>query len=448
MNKNVILLLLCFGLGGSHWGRAQSVALSLEEAIAMAMKKNQTLEAKNLDKEINRYKQQELNSAFFPTVFGSAGINHYMDLPQSFLPASTFDPSAPSGAVVGLALGLPNASQAGIKADWLIYNQSVFTGHKLLANQIDLTTLQIKKEERDVAYTVSQLYYGISFTQLQMDILEDNLNAVKALLKNVRSNYKNGFVKPTDVDRVLVNQVNLESQMGNLANAIANQKRILKVMIGMDGDAELTLSQSFENDDLKEVLDNSASFENTLDYKIVEKQVELSTLNLTIARNKFLPTVALTYSLSENWVSQDFGDLLGSDLHYTQQYLGLNLSVPIFSGFDKKSKVNQSKIQTRQLALNQQFLENKLEAEIANARDSYNQNVVASRTRQTNVSLAKRVYEQSMIEYREGVVTLNDVLNAEISMREAQSQYLSAISQSLIGLLDYKKASGQLLNTK
>ena len=73
---------------------------------------------------------------------------------------------------------------------------------------------------------------------------------------------------------------------------------------------------------------------------------------------------------------------------------------------------------------------------------------VANRTIETTsaqIKLAQAVYEQSILQQKEGTATLTDVLLADNSLRETQQSYLSVIIDYLKAKLELKKLSGNIL---
>ena len=60
------------------------------------------------------------------------------------------------------------------------------------------------------------------------------------------------------------------------------------------------------------------------------------------------------------------------------------------------------------------------------------------------MDLAKTVYETTQFEYSKGVTTMSDMLNAEFSYRQAQTNYLTSIINLVNYRLDYEKAKGTI----
>jgi outer membrane protein TolC len=450
-NHAFFLTCICFFYFSLHLVKAQDTTpYSLDEAVKTALENNNLVKAAQLDLQINTYRRGEANSALYPKITGNAGLTHFIDLPQSFLPARFTNPNAPEGQVIGLALGLQNTSKVGLSANWLLYNQAVFAANKILKVQAEVSEVQIQQTKDDVAYSVTQLYYGISFSNQQKNILSKNVESLDKLLKIVESNYRNGLITKVEVGKVSVSKSNLESELENIDVAIQTQENLLRLLMGLPENTPIKLIDSFEQSQFEKNLltttNLSAEAKNTTDYKLIEKQIQLNVTEKQAFIASYIPSLSVNYDYTYNWVNNNFSDLYSSNLKYPQQYVGVQLSVPIFDGRQNEYKLRQNKVKTLQLEQRADYLNQKIGTDITNARLKYNQNITAMSVREENRKVAQEVYDQSLLQYQQGIISLNDVITSENEWRQSQTQYLTAISNTLLALLDYKKATGNIID--
>jgi outer membrane protein TolC len=139
----------------------------------------------------------------------------------------------------------------------------------------------------------------------------------------------------------------------------------------------------------------------------------------------------------------DFFDV--SKPWYSSSAIGLALNVPVFDGLRKRALAQQSSLRTRQVENQAGKLQESitLDVENANARlANARATLVAQRE---NRAIAEQVYNQSQLQYKEGVATLSDLLNSETELRNAQNNYINALVQLKLAALELKKAGGNLL---
>ena len=124
----------------------------------------------------------------------------------------------------------------------------------------------------------------------------------------------------------------------------------------------------------------------------------------------------------------------------------LTLNVPIFDGFEKSAKVNEAKVDYLKASSDYQFMKRYFDLEYKDAVGKYNTSGNAVKRQRDNTALADNVYEQTLLQYRQGTATLSDLLGAENSLSNSELSLMNATLQLRNAELDLKKASGTLLS--
>jgi len=130
-------------------------------------------------------------------------------------------------------------------------------------------------------------------------------------------------------------------------------------------------------------------------------------------------------------------EVYGSD--YSAITLGVN--IPIFSGFGTRAKIRQAQIESQ--ALEATLKDTRLAMDLAyeNARSQLTNNLLTIDSQKENVKLAEEVLLNTQNNYRQGLASLTDLLEAERSLSDAKNNYTTA-------LLDYKLAEIELLKSQ
>jgi OMF family outer membrane factor len=84
--------------------------------------------------------------------------------------------------------------------------------------------------------------------------------------------------------------------------------------------------------------------------------------------------------------------------------------------------------------------------QIENTTQQLVTNKRAIETADKQIKFAQDVYNQTILQQKQGVVALTDVLLTDNSLREAQQNYLSIVIDYLKADLELKKLSNQLKN--
>jgi outer membrane protein TolC len=83
--------------------------------------------------------------------------------------------------------------------------------------------------------------------------------------------------------------------------------------------------------------------------------------------------------------------------------------------------------------------------EVSNALTQYRNTLQRIENEQQNVQLAEEVYRVTQLEFREGVGTSTDVVNAETALRQAQTTYITTLLDLYTARLDLERAKGNIL---
>jgi outer membrane protein TolC len=124
--------------------------------------------------------------------------------------------------------------------------------------------------------------------------------------------------------------------------------------------------------------------------------------------------------------------------------VGVKLTIPIFDSFRRDAQYKQADLnlltQNEQLKLNVQ----NYELQNHNATTQIQKAKLNLGNDEANVALAKEVYDVTTLQYREGTVPLSDLLNAEVSYKEAQSNYINSMLSYYQAKLGLEESQGSL----
>src|SRR5258708_9268153 len=96
---------------------------------------------------------------------------------------------------------LPNSANAGLSADWLLYEQAVSSAMRLAKESSLLTDIQYQKDKSDLAFIISDLYYEIIFARKQQESLLKVDSNTSTLLEILQVQFDNALIKRSHLDR-------------------------------------------------------------------------------------------------------------------------------------------------------------------------------------------------------------------------------------------------------
>ena len=435
--KLIFILLMIFG-----WNTVQAQEVwTLKQCIDTAQVYNKTLRINKNNISISEQREKEAKANLIPKVTANADYKYFIELPTQLMPMNALNPQAPEGQFRNLQFGVPHNINANVQLAMPLYNPQVYRAIENTKIASELTQLQFQKSEEQVLYDITALYYNAQILKHQIDFLDTNLINTKKLLKNMELLKEQLLAKGTDVNKVKLQAEQLATQKENVHNKFISILNALKLNIGIPLEENITINTEIKQQTLTE--NNTI---NILDLKIIQSQnkllnSELSTLN----RSRFLPSLNLVASYGTTGFGYDKtpNDFLK---FYPVGFAGIQLSYPLFNGTVTQRKINQKKLELSNNELQSKLISEKSKMEIENAVRQRNIAQSTITNTESQIILAKDIYEKTVLQQKQGTAALTDVLLADNALREAQQNYLSAVIDYLKADLEIKKLTGSIKN--
>ena len=419
------------------------VQLTLKDALNYALEASQNARKARLDVENSQYRIDEVRAGALPQISGSGALTYNPILQQSALPGDFF---GQPGTTLLVAFGQKWNASGGVSLSQTLFDNSVFTGLKAARTSTEFYRLNAQLTEEQIIEQVATSYYQVLVQRHQVGVIDSTINNTQRVQGVLQSLYENGLAKKIDVDRIAVNVSNLRSRRQQLINGVELLQNQLKFYMGMPIQTlvnipDIELSQIRPQAIAKE---DSINVSDRTELTVLRTQGSLLQYQRQATKNEYLPSLSLSSSYSYQGLSNGFplfkGQKNGASW-FDVASVGLNLRVPIFNGFATRARLRQADVQIRKLQ--EDISQTRLSLSLAyeNARTQINNSIITLNNQQENVGLAEEVYSNTQNNYNNGLATLTDLLDAENSLTEAQTNYSSA-------LLDYRVAEIQLIKSQ
>ncbi len=416
--------------------------LSLKQSCQLGIERNTDVKNAGLDKQKGQYQITEVKSKLYPQVEAYSDFSYYFAIPKMILPGEIFGQTG----MIPVEIGTKFDWSTGIKATQLIYSQGYFTSLKLAKSMENMSDLSLQQKKEEIVYQVSKIYYLCQVTKGQIGQLMLSMKNTNKLLEIAKLQNENGIIRKVDYSRVMVNKTNLQSQIDNLELLYHQELGLLKHLIGIEPATDVELCDSLTSTTI-ETSEESPDFNIRTELKLLDKQTELAMLTLQSDKQAYLPTLSAFgqyYSQGQRNKFDYFEG--GNDKFFKVGVLGLSLNIPIFSGFEKNSKIKQKRIELEQLQNSRKNTADYFSKEYNDAVKQYQTNINALKSQEENIKVAEETYNISLQGYQQQVVSLSDLLMSESSLVEARLSYLNALLQLKNAELDLKKSKGQLIS--
>jgi OMF family outer membrane factor len=434
IHKSKQVILLWLGILFSLSSNAQ--VWTLQQCIDTAQIHNKNLQMSRNNMALATEKHSEAKANLIPKISLNADYKYFADLPYQLMPQSAF--GGPEGMYKEVQMGVPHNMSANIQVALPVYNSQVYGAIEATKIASELTGLQYKKTEEQVFFEISNLYYNAQILIHQKAFIESNLANTGKLLNNLKLLYEQQMIKKSDVSKVELQKEQLTTQLNLVENNVEQVMNALKLLMGIPFQQNIQIEAGIQKKD-------AVNYTNSLpvDLQIAFTQNKLLSSELSTLKDSRLPTVSLfgTYGQTGFGYDEKPNDFLN---FYPTTFAGLQLSVPLFNGTVTKRKINQKKLEIENNQLQIELVKDQNQMQIENATRLRAVNRQTIENTQNQIELANMVYNEMVLQQKEGTATLTDVLLADNAVREAQASNLSAIVEYLKADLELKKLTGNI----
>jgi len=444
--------------------QAQTV-LTLDDAIRIALSENTAV--KVADKEIQRseYAKKGTYASLFPQINGSASFQRtikkqvmymggddssssgtssmfsgildpimyyieqlYAGTGVTYIPyvAPATESSSSSG---GIEVGRLNTYNFGVSASMPVVNPQLWESIRISGEAVELAVEKARESRLSTVTQVKQAYFAVLLAKEAFNVYKEVYENAVANFEQTERRYNVQKASELDYTRAKATVANAIPNVYNAESSIILALWQLKAVMGIDLDEDIDTAGALadfaqhmfydihENDDI-DLTGNST---------LRQLSIQADQLASTVRMQKYayLPTLALSFSYSYNAMANNFKF---SQYNWTPySYLGLSLSIPIFSGGKRHSDVKQAVIQKEELALQKVNTERQLRIGIRQYLQTMETNMKSYNSAQDAVATAQKAYDIASKSYNVGRSTLTDLNDAQLALTQSRLNVSQAI---------------------
>ncbi|KPJ52636.1 hypothetical protein AMJ39_07400 [candidate division TA06 bacterium DG_24] len=429
LNPAFILLILASIASSAFSGSA----FTLDEAIEYALEHNPDL--LRTREQVNGAKGMvmEARSGFLPHFELGASYTRQFELP-------TLTIAGADGPAVEVPLGYENNYSAGISVTQSLWSWGrVLNAYRIADLGLDAVRYDVEEMESAVRYEVARAFYGLIVAHEFEKVARDALGQAERHFGVVETREREGLASRFDLLRAQVQVANAKPPVIRAANAVDLAEQQLKLVLGIDLATQIEVQGELvvgpAEVDLVEAIEQALAMRPALESLRRRRSIAARALSIAQAQNKptFFASAAYVYQrpfyFSEDW---------GRDIRAT-----VGVTIPIFDGFRTRGAVARAKSSLRDLELSLTVLEDGVELEVRTAylRLMEAQETLASQ--QETVGQAEESLRIAEVRFRNGMATSLEVMDTQLALTQARTNYLGAVSDFLIARASLVRAVGR-----
>lgn len=435
--KKIFFLLVAFSFSLS--AQNNSVVLTMDEAINLALEKNSELKIAKMEVEKSEQKLREARSGLFPKLDLSGQYQRYINKPVIFLP-----PGSPLGPT--LEIGSDNSYLAAAQLSVPLFALPLYEGISLASDAVDIAQQNYVSVKNKIVGDVKKSFLAVILTRETKDVMQQSLKNAEENFENIKRLNAAGTLSDYDVLRAEVQVENLKPVVLQMENNYKLSLETLKVAIGLDANqsidvvGDMQFDEEYkiptENEILEELIQNNPQL------AILEKQVQLNDRNVSLEQAAYFPSLAGFGNYQYQTQANDFKF---SDYRWVKTFvLGLQLQIPIFNGFKTQSRVSQAEIGLNQAVEQKRNLTEAIKTQALSVLYRVQQAVKRIEGQNKTVKTAQEGYDIAKRRLENNVGTQLEVNDAELALRQAKLNRLQAIYDFKVAEADLETILGRI----
>lgn len=410
-----------------------TVDLNLPKTVQMALDYNRDIKNSQYALKKAEYAINQAQAGKKPTVDYNFGAQR-----SRATDAATYSLAA---SLMGGANSVSNAFSNGISVNIPLYTGGLVEG-KIDVAKLGKTNAQeeILRVEQATKYSAIEGYYGLLAYQELQGVYHEAVDNLQGHLDNVQAQYNVGTKAKVDVLSSDVSLANAKTTAITADNNVAVAESNLNNILGLPLETKLNLADHqlpFDtyNISLQEATDYAMKYRPEVLQAAIAVQEAERNIDIADAGNK--PTVAITGG--NDWADNTFP---GIDANKRSWKVAAGVTYNFYDGGATKAKVNQAKQDLLVARETEQKTREAVQLEVKQAYLNIRSAAQKVEETQTVVDQARENYRIQNIRYQAGVGINLDVLDAQLSLNEAQVNHIQALYDYNVGIAKLEQVMG------
>ena len=405
---------------------------TLKDCVEYALAHQPVIQQSLIDEEITDHQINSKLADWLPQLNFNANFTHNYKLPVSIFQGNP------------ATVGLINTSGAAFSLTQTIFNRDVFLAASTSKDVSRLMKQKTSFYKIDVVTIVSKAFYSVLLTQEQIALLDEDIIRLQQSVKDTYNQYKGGIVDKTDYQRATIALNNADAELKQYQELLKVRNAFLKEQMGYPADADLNIyfdKTQMQNEIFIDTTQKS-NYENRIEYQLLQSRIRLQQANLSYNDLSFTPTLSAFANYTYFYQNDNLSRLFNTT--YPNSNIGLMLSFPIFQGGKRIQEIEQASLELKRFNYDIISLKDSINTGYISALGEYKSSLNYYNILKANLELAKEVYSTIQLQYKSGIKTYLEVINAETDLRTTQANYNNALFQVLSSKLDVQRSLGTI----
>jgi outer membrane protein TolC len=437
-NNMLVQKNLSDSLGNVAAPEASNLDIDLHGAVTTAIKNNRDITIADLQRKEAEAAVSQAAAAKNPSVSYGWTRSDHKAASSPVTKVVNID-GYPVSTIAGMGPSSTHSYQNSVSVSWPIWTGGAVEGQIDSARyQKNVSDVNYYMKEADTKLSAVKAYYTWLENIKLAEVQDQSVADYASHLNNVQQQFDAGIVAKLDVLTSNVSLANAKQSSIAAHNARDMAEANLKNIMRIPMNTKLNpLDKDFPEPDFDITMDQAILMAQKYRWELIEKDyaVKIANENLRIAKAGYMPTIALGGGYSWNTAGLSGFDKDDWSAKGT-------ISWNPWDGGATQAKIKSAKEAIK--VAQEQLLQARESVELEVRQDYLNILAYKEQIRATEASVAQaeEAYKIATVRYQSGVGINLDVLDAELQLNTARTNYITALYNYNIGLATLEHAMG------
>lgn len=447
MMKMVSLAALGLVLIGASSALAQThLSLTVEKAIQLALDNSKSLHASLMRVNYADARSSEMNASRLPLVKVTGAYTRLSDVPPFNVSLPSSLPAPFGGSSFTLAPTLVNNYTMRASVE-----QPLFTGFKLDAaaraaeNIARASEQEHAKDKAELTYNVRTAYWTLFKAIEFKKVVDENVEQVKAHLRDVENLMEQGMATKNDLLKVQVQLSEAQLRQIEMKNNVQLAMIGLNNVMGIPLRTTITIESDIRQGAAKERAHLDLLLEQAIgkrpELKAMDFRVKAAEAGVTAAKANWFPQIYLAANYNYNRPNQRIQPLQDRFKDTWDVTLGVQLDVWNWGKTQHQADQAVAQYEEAKDALSQ--LKDGVTLEITQSYLLLNQAKERISVAAQGAQQAEENYRVTNKRFKEGLAQTSDLLDAEVALLQAKTTYTQALVDLELAEARLERAMGE-----
>ena len=426
------LLLPLFAAAQAVDTTSAPTVLTLEDALRIALSENASVRVADMEIERSGYARKGTYASLFPQISGSGSYQRtikkqvmYMD----FDIGGGAGGAGGGGAGGGFEVGRWNTWSMGLSASMPLVNAQLWKSLRVSEEDVELAVEKARSSRLETVNQVKQSFFSCLLAKKAFEVYRSAYENALANCEQIQRRFNAQKASELDLTRAKTTLANAIPNVYDSESAVILALWQLKAVMGVNLDTNIDVAGDLDDYAEHMLYDMYASEGLTLENNSTMRQLAIQAEQLAdaikIQKYAYLPTLSLSFNYSLNAMANDYNF---SEYRWSPySFVGLSLSVPIFSGGQRLNAVRQAKVQAQELDVQRVNTERQLKIAIRQYLNQMETAMKSYSSARSAAETAQKAYDIAAKSYDVGRSTLTDLNDAQYALTQSQLGVCQAV---------------------